>query len=608
MTDRDDTEKTPGGSGSGSPDQTDLTDLTDLTAHADQEDPMESIIEPMWSLRQRTEIGLYRTTMVEPDLRFPYDSTRVASSPAEDLGNNLLAYRLCFLSHIQPIFFIWYLISYICLLVSLGFAKGGTDSLLMAVAGGSLVTMALFLAIGAFQVKARGSLRPAKLIMPSNISVSPTKIGINWGGKRLASLPACLPWRDIALVHLEKHRQGDEQFHMLSIRTFTGQALLVDSRCFESPTDFGLLLKSISQYARHAITNPALSLAVQKTQLWPIVYCTAWEFGERMGVFRHLPMASRKNKGRVFEELVLSAGTRLKKGRYEIEEHIKTDLRSVCYRARTIDSRIEKDENLELLGIKEDSEPVLFRDLTAVTIKQLVIARRSKNDVCDEVLPSFERAVRANTFYRHKDIVRWLDVFVEGGRVFVVFEHIDGESLAKRVSRSGKMGIREALKIAITICDIIESLHYQQVMMLRLDVFEARQGFGYLAPDCFALTGKDEIKLVELPVLEKLATSANLSIGVPIRYSAPETFEGVIVPRSDIYSLGCMLHYFLTGIEPEPYAVSHPSSLDSEIPLHIDEIVAKMTAQSLSQRYEDISDVKFALMEARALVREETPR
>ncbi|MGD9680654.1 MAG: serine/threonine protein kinase [Candidatus Obscuribacterales bacterium] len=587
MTDSDDRELVPGGS--------------------DTTDPMESIIEPMWTLRQRNEIGIYRTTMVEPDLRFPYDCTRVATSPAEDLGNNLLAYRLCFLSHIQPIFFIWYLISYLCLIGSLGFARGG-DSLLIAVAGGSLVTMILILILAAAQVKARGSLRPAKLIMPSNISVSPTKIGINWAGKRLASLPACLPWRDIALVHLEKHRLGNEQFHMLSIRTFTGQALLVDSRCFESPTDFGLLLKSISQYARHAITNPALSLAVQKTQLWPVAYCTAWEFGERMGVFRYLPAASRNKRSKIFPELVLPAGTRLKNGRYEIEEHIKTDLRSISYRARTIDNRIEKDEDLELLGIKEDSEPVLFRDLTAVTIKQLVIARRDKNDVCDEVLPSFERAVRANTFYRHKDIVRWLDVFAEGGRVFVVFEHIAGDNLAEKMSAGGKMGIRDALKIAITICDIIESLHYQQVMMLRLEVFEARQGFGYLAPDCFVLTGKDEIKLVELPILEKLATSANLSIGVPIRYSAPETFEGVIVPRSDIYSLGCMLHYFLTGTEPEPYAVSHPSALDSDIPTHIDEIVARMTAQNLSQRYEEISDVKFALMEARALVREEIPK
>ncbi|MBZ0185399.1 MAG: hypothetical protein K8F91_04030, partial [Candidatus Obscuribacterales bacterium] len=508
---------------------------------------MDSLLEPMLFLRARRKDSLYGVLNLEPELRFPYDSQKVTNSPAEKLLNNVQLLRFWSSSYLLPTFVLMYFTSYLSLIFLIG--KVGSGFVFpVSIFFGMAITLTMLATGTGLHAMHKRTLNLRKLIAPSAIVISPSKIGLTWGPTRLSSLVSHITWEQVALVHMERHKDAGQIFHVLSIRTFTGQALLIDSRCFSCPDDFSALLKAISTYARHAISNPALALAIQKTQLYPTAYCLLWELQERIGVFRFLP----DKKSEKFSDLTISPGTQLKKGRYEIIEHKKTDLRSVSYRARTIDARIEQDENLELLGIKEDSKPVLFRDLTTVTIKQYIIARRHKSDICDETLMAFEQAVRAITMYRHKNIVRWLDVFVDNGRAFVVFEHLTGQCLHERVATQGPLPLREALDILIEICDIIESLHYKQIKNLRLDFYETVTGFGYLSPDCFIITEQKEPKLVELPILEKISSSANLSAGIPINYSAPEAFEGVILPQSDIYSLGCISHFLLTGEEPAP--------------------------------------------------------
>ncbi len=61
-------------------------------------------------------------------------------------------------------------------------------------------------------------------------------------------------------------------------------------------------------------------------------------------------------------------------------------------------------------------------------------------------------------------------------------------------------------------------------------------------------------------------------------YISPEQFRGKAVPQSDIYALGCTLHYLLTGSDPQALSVAHPHSLNEIVSPEVDALVAECTA------------------------------
>jgi eukaryotic-like serine/threonine-protein kinase len=67
-------------------------------------------------------------------------------------------------------------------------------------------------------------------------------------------------------------------------------------------------------------------------------------------------------------------------------------------------------------------------------------------------------------------------------------------------------------------------------------------------------------------------------------YISPEQFRGKARPISDLYSIGCTLHYLLTGKDPEPLAVSHPRELNAAVTEDMDAFVALLTQQEDEDR------------------------
>lgn len=66
-------------------------------------------------------------------------------------------------------------------------------------------------------------------------------------------------------------------------------------------------------------------------------------------------------------------------------------------------------------------------------------------------------------------------------------------------------------------------------------------------------------------------------------YISPEQFRGNATIKSDIYSLGGVSFWLLTGRDPEPISVSHPRSVNLNVGI-LDGIVAKATALDSSER------------------------
>ncbi|HEY9786711.1 MAG TPA: hypothetical protein V6D17_15015, partial [Candidatus Obscuribacterales bacterium] len=79
----------------------------------------------------------------------------------------------------------------------------------------------------------------------------------------------------------------------------------------------------------------------------------------------------------------------------------------------------------------------------------------------------------------------------------------------------------------------------------------------------------------------------------PSRYCAPELRTGQLTECCNIYSMGALLFFLVTGRRPDPKASEqHPRTYNKRINPHFDAIVAKATAQDPQERYASIAQIR----------------
>ncbi len=128
-------------------------------------------------------------------------------------------------------------------------------------------------------------------------------------------------------------------------------------------------------------------------------------------------------------------------------------------------------------------------------------------------------------------------------------EFIDGEDLARKIAREGRLRVSQTMTIAIQCLKALDYLHRSQ--FVHRDV----------SPDNLMLTkdvdGEDLIKVIDLGIAKQLEDDLNLTqeglfLG-KMKYASPEQFGsrgGELDGRSDLYSFGVVLYEVLTGVHP----------------------------------------------------------
>ncbi len=553
------------------------------------------VIEPILDLRQDIYYYAPQPWTTQSRFRIKYGKGGCAYSALTPLSLNRFLFSAFFTSHIYPFLAITLALTYSGAVVATIAYDSMTPLLPITMVGFSFSLFCLWyfgLMIG------RKSLHIRSGLTADYIQLSPTSISLSWCafGINLRSNPINL--KDIALIHLERHNRdfAEGGYDVLSVRTFNGEALLLDSRDFESKDDFDFLIQALSRYARHAISSPALSLAVQPGQESALRYRYGWSWRLGIGIGR-----LRKAKA-IAPELVLEPGTRLKKNRYEILALKGFSLSGVTYLARVDDRHLDADSDVTLVGVKDDSKPLALEEIRTVSIRQFIFPP-DRSGYTERLLCRFEMEVRDTTFYTASGIARWLDVFVEQGRGFVVSEHVEGTALRKYIREQHPLSVERALDILIDLCDIVSSLHAEQlVASVSEGFFQVRPGYGFLSPDTFVITADGAPKMVEHPIVARIQSLSNLCPGLSFAYAAPERLTGVIIRQSDVYSLGAMLYFILTGKDPSPHVVLSPKENNPHVTPVIEELVAKMTNARVPERMQEIEEVKFAALDARSSV------
>jgi serine/threonine protein kinase len=197
---------------------------------------------------------------------------------------------------------------------------------------------------------------------------------------------------------------------------------------------------------------------------------------------------------------------------------------------------------------------------------------------------------------------------LEDGSYYLVMELLRGKSLfdVLRVQRADAnapgLPVARTLKLTIQVASALRSAHAQNVVHRDLKP----ENLFVLKP------GDDEfVKVLDFGIARLVGDNrgelASLLTGTPA-YMPPEQWQpgGTIDPRSDVYSLGVILHECLAGQLPFPgptvddYRRQHaevaPPPLAGAIPPPLRALIVKMLAKPLAERPASIDEVHRTLV------------
>ena len=228
--------------------------------------------------------------------------------------------------------------------------------------------------------------------------------------------------------------------------------------------------------------------------------------------------------------------------------------------------------------------------------------RCAVKEMSPAALPPQDRAWATSAFRQeaqmlanldHPGLTAVTDFFFEVGNWYLVMDFVVGETLGDRLDRlpNRRLSLREALGITRQLCTVLDYLHGQRPPVV----------FRDLKPGNVMLTPDDKVRLIDFGIARFFKPGRSrdtVNLGTP-GYAAPEQYggKGQTDPRSDIYSLGVLLHEMLTGYDPQstPFNLPRPRSLVPAIPPVVEQVILRATQSDPAARYQSIAQFRRAL-------------
>src|SRR5581483_10636762 len=145
---------------------------------------------------------------------------------------------------------------------------------------------------------------------------------------------------------------------------------------------------------------------------------------------------------------------------------------------------------------------------------------------------------------QHSALPALYDYFFEDGYWYLVMDYIPGPTLSAYMHKHAPLPPLEALNYAIQLCDVLDYLHKQRPPVV----------FRDLKPSNILLSPDGRVMLVDFGIARYFKEGQNndtTEFGSP-GYAPPEQYQGGSQTdgRSDLYSLGVILHEMLSGKRP----------------------------------------------------------
>ena len=222
----------------------------------------------------------------------------------------------------------------------------------------------------------------------------------------------------------------------------------------------------------------------------------------------------------------------------------------------------------------------------------------------------FAQEARAVSALNHPHICVLYDVGSQDGTDYLVMEHLDGQTLAERLT-TGPLPLAQALDVAIQTADALAVAHRAGIVHRDLkpsNVMLVKAAGGGLSAKLL------DFGLARLTTVEPTSgpTATHSAVGVvagTVPYMAPEQVEGRATDaRTDLFAFGAVLYEMLTGTRAfdgaSPASVAaailehEPPPLDRVLPLTppaLNRLLARCLAKDPEARWQSASDLAEAL-------------
>ena len=234
---------------------------------------------------------------------------------------------------------------------------------------------------------------------------------------------------------------------------------------------------------------------------------------------------------------------------------------------------------------------------------------KAANEANATAIARFEIEVKTTAKLTHWNTVEIYDYGrTDDGTFYYVMELLPGMSLEDLVEKHGPLPPARAVYLLRQVCGALQEAHLAGLIHRDIkpaNIFAAQRGGVY-----------DVAKLLDFGLVKQRAdetdgkTSGREPVsGTPL-YMSPEQASAYedVDGRADIYSLGAVAYYLLTGQPPFSgknvldILISHrkkeaspPSRLNPAIPVDVEQIVLKCLAKKPSDRYLDAASLMQAL-------------
>lgn len=253
----------------------------------------------------------------------------------------------------------------------------------------------------------------------------------------------------------------------------------------------------------------------------------------------------------------------------------------------------------------------VFRAYDSRTRRRVAMAKLREN-LGPEFYEIFVHEAWLTSSLNHPNIIKVYDVGVDGdGRPFFTMDLKGNTTLSDLSRRPSPPDLRDLLTILVKICEAVAYAHSRGVLHLDLkpeniqvddfgEVLVCDWGLGRLLQ-----TPEDSERFHDPPPAESGSWSGSIK-GSP-GYMAPEQARPAQPKdhRTDIYALGCLLHFVLTGEAPfsgtpddilaattrgeiKPLRQKFP---DRNIPASLEAVALKATALHPQDRYQSTVDL-----------------
>ncbi len=232
------------------------------------------------------------------------------------------------------------------------------------------------------------------------------------------------------------------------------------------------------------------------------------------------------------------------------------------------------------------------RDLTFSKQRKLVAVKEIPFQA--KLHASFQRETALLTQVDHYAIPKLFDSFEQNREFYLVTEYINGLDLAKLMSQitlKPFLPFKTVVRWALQLCDVLTYLH---------TLPDSGVIVRNIAPSNIVVDSFGAIRLVDFSACKLLMKEHQETKFDPATYegyAAPEIFDGISTPQSDIYSLGAVLqHMTLThpGIRP-PFGHPNIQQLKADVPESFAAIIERALATNPDNRFQSAAEMKVAI-------------